>query len=229
MSIYDQDFNLIFAQLLPPDKRNEKMLAWGSAMMKPLQWLHDLIHEDYADGASALLYNSVSSYSKGDRIIFNGKVYDAKKTLTGVAPSGKTDDNWLLVLDDFRGARKRVQYNGQHLSLEYMLNEWFGTTFVQPDFNNQSNRSTFYIDTLITYNSSFIVFGDSSPTAKVTENNPVITTHWVNGTFVPTQFNFMVNYPLSMIPTKSSTKFLQMKALIERYKLYGTNAGFQGY
>lgn len=140
MGIYDQDFNKIYKQLLPPDKRNNVFIAWGNPVMKPLQWLHDLIYNDYANGTEALRYDSTTAYSKYDRVIFNNAVYECLADNTGISP---LDSNyWVLVTEDFRGVRERVRYNGQKLTLEWILYKWFGPWYKGPELTADPTFTT---------------------------------------------------------------------------------------
>ena len=41
MSIFDLNYNLLVREYLPPDKREDKAVSWLTALLEPLQTLHD--------------------------------------------------------------------------------------------------------------------------------------------------------------------------------------------
>lgn len=227
---YSADYNLLGQNLLPPSKRLDVFLAWVAVISGAVQWEHDLIFNDYANGTSALVYNSGTAYSKGNRIIYNQKVYEAKTSTTGNAPTTGDDNDtyWILVLNDFRGVRERVSYNGQKLTLEWILNKWFGTNFVQPDNNFPSIHSDFWIENLITDDNSFLLATDSNsgPSYLALNNN---ADDYLGLTYQAEVTNFTVHYPLSIVASTSTIQYKQMDSLITKYKLYGTIPQYIGY
>ena len=60
---------------------------------------------------------------------------------------------------DFRGVNERVQYTSETITLEYVLNKWFRTNFVQPDqaIDPQTTLSDIYIVNNELNNDVFIV------------------------------------------------------------------------
>lgn len=226
MSIYDQDFEQIGEQLTPPDKRLAKFTAWILSLLNPMQWNTDLFFIDYRLGSSSALYSGATAYVLGDRVKYNNKIYECILATTGNLPSD--DTYWILILNDFRGATERVYYNGQKLSLEWILNKWFSTNFVQPVYNPPSANSDFYIDELITDDDSFLVALDSdSGPSYVGLNNFV--EDFIGVDYVAVVNNFNVNYPLSVIPSTSDSKYKEMVSLVNQYKLYGTLVTYTGY
>ena len=229
MSIYNQDFNKISKNLLPPDKRNSVFISWLIAVMKPLQWLHDLVFIDYANGTDAIEYDNAFPYERYNRVVFNQKVYECLADCTGIGPVNV--DYWVLVTEDFRGVRERVRYNGQKLRLEWILNKWFnnGSGFVQPDHEHPEIRSDYYVDTIDTDDNSFLV-GEESPETSFVAYNSDIQEDWVGAGYDPETENLVVYFPLSEIPSDlNSIKGRQLKAITERYKLYGTTVKYEGY
>jgi hypothetical protein len=226
MSIYDQDFEQIGAQLTPPDKRLPKFTAWIFSLMNPMQWNTDLFFIDYRLGSSAILYSGATAYALGDRVKYNNKIYECILATTGNLPTDETC--WILVLNDFRGATERVNYNGQKLSLEWILNKWFDTAFVQPVFSPLSANSDFYINELTTDDDSFLISLDSStgPSYIGLDN---FSEDFIGLSYVAVVNNFTVNYPLSVIPSTSNSKYKEMVSLVNQYKLYGTLVTYTGY
>ena len=95
--------------------------------MSPAQWLHDLIFEDYAKGATYPNWSSGSTYYYGNRIIdWDGGVYECIVGggfgLVSTEHPSMDTVNWIKRQDSFIGARERLGYNFQKLMLEYALN-----------------------------------------------------------------------------------------------------------
>lgn len=130
MSIYDVDFNQIAVQVTPPDKRNQRFIAWLKALVKPIQWLRDLWMGDYRTGTAAIAWVSGTSYNKYARVLYKQKVYES-------LINGNTDDptvqaSWMVVQQNFIGVFERVQYTGVKLIFEFAINKYFGSVFRQP-------------------------------------------------------------------------------------------------
>lgn len=225
MSIYDINFSSRFNRLLPIKKRKPKFLALGTSLTYPLQWARDLMFNGYANGdVISPDYNGGTSYSKGDRVRYLNAIYEVFNTppSSGYVP---TDTNyWIKIQDDWRGARERLKYNGQHLVLEYILNRWFGTAFRQPAVGN----SDIYIDELITDDGSFLIGADESDTAMIAALES-FQTDLIPASYTAQIYSFQVNYPLSLIPSTSYPKYNEMVALVEKYRMYSTLPTYVGY
>lgn len=225
-SIYDITFAQVWSQLSPPSKRSQSFQAWGTSLLYPLQWLRDIMFGGYANGTTYDLWSNVTPYTAGERVHYKGKVYEALEASTGETPS-ISSEFWLLILDDFRGAYERVTYDGQKLTLEYILNRWFDTAFVQPLHASPSSRSDFYIDTLITDDNSFLVGVTQGKSFVKTSGS--FATDFVKVSYSIQADNFQVNYPLSVIVDETTNEYKEMVALVEKYKLYGTTPVYVGY
>jgi hypothetical protein len=128
MSIYNIDISVTTEQLLPPEKRSSKMLAWVVNLVSPLQYLSDLIFTSYRTGSTASPYAS-GAYSKGDRVRYYYAIYESLSDLNTDLPTAAT---WRKVQDNFIGVTERAIYTGQKIVLEYAINKWFNTQFRQP-------------------------------------------------------------------------------------------------
>ena len=129
--IYNQNEGQISNDLLPIHRRKPKFLAWFLTLLKPLQWEHDLIFNDYANGSSAPLWVVSTPYTYGQRVIYiDNAVYELINVagLTSATPPNLDTANWTKVLDIFIGVRERARYNSQKLLLEYALNRYFMVT-----------------------------------------------------------------------------------------------------
>jgi hypothetical protein len=132
MSIYDVTFSKLGQQVLPPDKRNSKIIAFVTCLLAPMQWLRDLWLGSYCTGASTA-YNSSTTYAKYAQVVYNKTVYSSLQSgnVGNVPVFGSIW--WTPIQTNFIGLSERIVYNGQTLVLTYALNKWFGTTFVQPN------------------------------------------------------------------------------------------------
>jgi hypothetical protein len=147
MAIYDINFSTVWEKLTPPILRQIKTLAWGTVLLKPLQWLRDLFFIDYADGSSAEFYDSLISYIVDDKVYYTDRaVYICIAPSTGNLPTDTT--YWRKILDNHIGARERVRYNSQKILFEHALNRWFNVYAPDPLIyitNNTVSASPFLL------------------------------------------------------------------------------------
>lgn len=113
--IFSLDYiNTVWQLLVPPYLRTPKQLAWGAALMAGKQWKNDAFFGSYMLGSADPAYNSATSYSAGNRIIYyiNGggvywgdnAVYEALAiggSFSGKAPIGtnvvpSTTPSWVV-------------------------------------------------------------------------------------------------------------------------------------
>lgn len=222
MSIYDINFSLAWNNLLPTTKRKSKMLAWGKSLLKPLQWLRDLIFGGYADNVYDLTnlypyYNNGSLYTSGQRILSTDKkVYENILACTGVVPSPVNSNNWLLVLDNFIGVRVRAKFNSQIIVLENALNQWFltiGFSASTPQIYVQNNNVA-----------NGFLMGATSATSSTMANNSLYTTSYMGLTYTPTAYDFTVYVPnstWSVLGTTTQDKINNVRRFVDKYKLTG--------
>lgn len=194
MSIYNFDFGNFWDNNLPPDHRGNRMKAWGRALLKPLQWLRDIIFGSYADGDDTSPdYDPLASYSVTDRVKFGKSIYECwTATTPGILP---TDINYfVLVQSDFTGARQRAKQTAEKLNFEFALNQWFETTFNQPP-----TLSDIYITNNNIYNESFFVgLTETESSNAVFENG--VAENFVQAENVSStgQAHFTINIPVAV-------------------------------
>jgi hypothetical protein len=141
--IFDITYSKQVNALLPPHRRKRKILAYFIALVKPIQWLRDLFFGLYRIGSADPDYNSGSTYTKGQRVVFSDKgVYEALKNVpTGAIPINP--DYWIKISNNFIGADQRLKFNSSVMILHGdgnnpayspsgtanqngALNKWFG-------------------------------------------------------------------------------------------------------
>jgi len=157
---------------LPPKKRLPIYKAWTKTLLTPLQVLYNTMFGTFKDGNAAADWDILTAYVVGDQVKYIDKsIYECWVAQTGELPTDTA--YWFKIQDKFVGIEPRCKYNAQHLLLEWALNEWFGTTFV-----NTPGASDIYIDTagadlgafyvgFTTTESSFVVYDDSEATAYI--------------------------------------------------------------
>lgn len=184
--LYDITFDNQVKDILPPDKRTVNFVTLLQSAAKPLQYVRDLILGSYKTGATAPAY-VVGVYAKYDQVIYNNSVYESLVDGNNVAPTDLT--KWRIIQQNFIGVDERILYNGTKLILEYALNKWFDTTFLQPPLvsdiyltTNPTLLSVFRVgitedesSSVGAYASSENVFNDYSfaPNIGLTINIPV--------------------------------------------------------
>jgi hypothetical protein len=67
-TIYDIDYAKFAAQMLPPDKRFTRSVAWVKILLSPLQYLRDLYFGSFRTGSTAPQWVNTSPYNKYDQV-----------------------------------------------------------------------------------------------------------------------------------------------------------------
>lgn len=139
-SIYTVDYASLGTELLPPDKRKTNMRAFVTAILSPVQYALNLFLGSYRTGNPSAPWVA-GTYAKGARVQYGRAIYESLADSNTAIPS---DTNWWRQIQaNFLGVEERVKYNGQKVVLEYALNRYFSTTFVQPG----AGTSDIYITT----------------------------------------------------------------------------------
>jgi len=151
--IYLINFYNKIIELLPPDKRQAIMISWMKVIGSPIEYMRNKLFNDYKTGA---IYDewTAGTYSVGDLVTYKKVIYESKEDgNTDTPPSSK----WAVYQNIFIGSDDRVKYNGQKIILEYALNQYYSTTFRQPNL-----ISDIYIETL-GYSLQGILIGQTEP------------------------------------------------------------------
>jgi hypothetical protein len=209
MSIYDIDYTIVGPQLLPPDKRRTRELAWVKALLLPLQYLHDILFHSYKVGSTAPQYAG-GAYAKGDRVVYFFSVYEA---LTGTSALPTVASDWVKIQENFIGVDERVKYNGTTIVLEAALNKWFNTQFRQPPLQSD----IYLITNQIPFN-SFVVGGVETKSSDVflTTSSEYLTDDLTSSS----ETNLDVNIPLGVFNALASTNAQResiVRAFVNKY------------
>lgn len=168
MSIYDIDFSQSTTELLPPSKRTSRTEAFLSLAGLYLQFLHDIIFNTYQNGSIYPLFDNGSPYFNGDRVMDDDNgVYEVIDESAFALSGGfythpfTNPSMWVRLTKDWRGTSARIRYNSQKLVLEWVLNEYFGQVFRQPnDVTFSGTKSDIYVEDVQNYNPFFIAQDD---------------------------------------------------------------------
>lgn len=219
MSIYNIDFETKAVELLPPDKRYSKFVAWIKALFSQNTYNHTDVYRDYKTGCNDYypIWDIGNFYALGDRVTFGEVVYECinPEGIIAVDPSNTTD--WRVYENFFLGVDERVLFSHQKIVLEYALNKRFHTNFAQPPLISQIYIETFVQDTVV-----FVVGAEEIESSIVYYDKSsefVIDAY----TFVEF-FNFTVYVPLAVynaVSTDPSARELTFRNFIDRYNTVG--------
>ena len=223
-TIYDIDFSgKVAPNMLPPDKRFTRNVAWVGILLSPLQYLRDLWFGSYRTGSDAPQWVNSAPYAKYDQVKYNKIVYESLIDDNTDVPT--TVASWRVVQTNFIGMFERIYYNGQKLVLEYAMNKWFGTVFRQPP-----NTSDIYI----TNNSIPVgvfrsggVESISSVVYSSTSSEFIVNTY-----SFAVAFNFTIYCPVAVFNALASTDEQREKifrAFVDKYVAAGVTYSITTY
>lgn len=229
MSIYDITFSNQAEQNIPPDYRGEKQKSWLKALLSPLQWLRDAIFVDYRNGFSGADFNILTAYAKGVRVRYtDNSVYETiLPTTAGILPTNK--DYWYKVNDVFIGLIPRMYYNSQQLLFEYILNQWFRTTFRQPttEVNEAGGfylpKSDIYIIKNTVDNLAFGVTDDVNITVLISQTES-IATEMIGDSVNFSSIHYTIMIPIAVynaLATTNQQRTSIVKSQVDKYNLAG--------
>jgi hypothetical protein len=189
---YIVNTNSFAENFVPPKKRSADIVAWAKTLVFPLQVLYDTMFGTYKDGITVSDWDVATTYYIGDQVKYIDKsIYQCYRLNTGNAP---TNENfWFKIQDKFVGIEPRMKYNSQHLVLEWALNEWFGTTFV-----NTPGASDIFISAISVFDTTFWVGATESESSLVTYDN-TDTFGWIQAQdLTAIDYTFSINVPLAV-------------------------------
>lgn len=216
--IYIISFNLFWEQLTPPILRQVLQLAWGKVLLKPLQYLHDLIFTDYASGGTAVEWDVLDPYVVGDRVYYIDRaVYECIANTTGDLP---TDiDFWIKVLDNYIGIRERIMYNSQKIVFEYGINRWFMCAGI-------------YVDNAAVGYAGFVM-GGSGEYSSTMYNSSVYSDAFLFNNYTALSVNhFTINVPVAVytaLAGNNTDRDNIIKSFADKYVMAGITYNIVSY
>ena len=133
MSIFNINFSQLWNDLTPPVLQKPVQQSWGTTLLQPLQYLRDLVFDDYANGSPYPDYSTLSAYTTNDRVVYSGRV--VYESISGSTAGAFDPVQWNKINDNYIGARERSKYNAQKIVFEYGLNRNFQCSGIY--INNQ--------------------------------------------------------------------------------------------
>lgn len=222
MGFFDINYNQKAVELLPPDKRGSKMVAWVISLLSQVQYCRDKILGDYKEGSIYPIW-SAGTYTKGIRVIYGQSVYEVIVASTTAIPTTVSD--WRIYLDYFIGVDERIKYNHIKLTLEYALNKRFGTTFNQPP-----TLSDIYIDVNTPNTNVFIVGANEDESSVVYSGN---SSEFVIDDYSFSVFNnYTINIPIAVYTDLGATDNERnsiIRNFADKYNTIGLNYNIQTY
>jgi len=234
MNKYLISFYDFWANLLPPNKRLAKFIAFGKSIMSQIQWNHTNLFVKYYKGDTVAYWYSTVVYTKGTYIKGLDKaIYYCIKT----ASAGTTvyDTNyWLLINSSFIGSETRLKFTSQKSVFEYALNTWFDQTFInppkQPTLNSASNNVIYITTNSIDIN-IFLVGSSVVDTSNISATG-FDSSYYVG--LAPSSYinnDFTIYYASSIVPSYlTSIQFeQQIKAFADKINLAGLRYNITSY
>jgi hypothetical protein len=215
---YIVNTNNFAENFVPPKKRSAQIVAWCKVLVFPLQVLYDTLFGTYKDGNTASDWDVSTAYTIGNQVRYIDKsIYQCYVANTGNIPTNTS--YWFKVQDKFVGIIPRMQYNSQHIVLEWALNEWFGTTFV-----NSPGASDIFITKINIFDTTFWVGATENESSLVTYNN-VDTFGWIQAEdLTAIDYYFTINVPIAVwtaLDSVSANRDKIIRAFADTYVLAG--------
>jgi hypothetical protein len=214
--MYNVNYNSTIENLLVPDKRTKKTVAYNNALVAGVANDHNLLFTTYKE--YQILSNwTAGTYAKNVLVKYGKSVFQSTENANTSEPT--LSEKWRLVSDNFLGSDFRLSIRGEKLNLEFALNTWFGTTFRQP----VAGLSDIY---LTTNNILPIdVFRVGIIEAESTKVYTTVSDQFViNSYSFLTQFNLAINVPIAFFNSLGATDEIR-KSIIRSFANKYINAG----
>ena len=127
--MYNVNYNTTIENLLVPDKRTKKTVAFNSALVAEVANNHNILFTTYKD-YSIFPNWALGTYAKNDLVKYGKSIFQSVESGNTTEPT--LSEKWRLVSENFLGSDFRLSITGSKLNLEYALNIWFGSVFRQP-------------------------------------------------------------------------------------------------
>lgn len=233
ISFFQTDYPLVNTNLTPSIKRKERFQLFINALTSPLAWNNSNLFNEYSIGSNAPFYDEFTTYNIGDKVIdIDNAVYECFQNGTyGIEPiDGYNPLVWQLVSQDFRGVLERLRYTGQKLHLEYILNNWFHTSWVQPDSQNMpmTTRPYIYIDNNLLENNVFTVF-DNDTQSSSSYYFDIYSQAFVVDTYSFVTDGFTIYVPSGFYAALGSFAEQKIRAIADLYVIAGIKYNIDTY
>lgn len=223
--MYDVNYNTAIENLLVPDKRTKKTLAFNIALALGIANNHNLLFNVYKNYNIISNWNSALTYSKNDLVKYGKSIFQSIEDGNTTRPTNI--DKWRLVSENFLGSDFRLSITGEKLNLEYAINTWFGSTFRQPSVG----ISDIYLTTnnIIDLPVFRVGINEFESTAVRTDTSDQFV---INSYTFTTQYNLTINVPIALFNSLGTTNEIRtsiVRAFADKYINAGLTYKIQTY
>jgi len=214
--MYDINYNSSVENLLVPDKRTKKTVAFNKALVTEVAGNHDILFTTYKEFANVANWTS-TSYAKNTLVKYSKSIYQSIENNNTTQPT--QSDKWRLVSENFLGSDLRLSITGSKLNLEYALNTWFGSTFRQPSVG----ISDIYLTTnnLIQLPIFRVGINEFESTSVYSETSEQLV---FNSYSFVTQYNLTINVPIVLFTSLGTTDDIR-NSIVRNFADKYINAG----
>lgn len=222
--MYNVNYNTAIENLLVPDKRTKKTVAFNTALVTDVSNNHSLLFETYKN--YTILPNwTAGTYAKNELVKYGKSIFQSVESGNTGQPT--ISDKWRLVSENFLGSDFRLSITGEKLNLEYAINTWFGSIFKQPS----AGISDIYLTTnnavvLPVFRVGINEFESTSVFSNVSEQLVV------NSYSFATQYNLTINIPIALFNSLGATDEIRtsiVRAFADKYINAGLTYKIQTY
>jgi len=211
--MYDVNYNTAIENLLVPDKRTNKTLAFNIALALGIANNHNLLFNIYKNYNIIPNWSVSTVYQKNDFIKYGKSIFQSIVNNNSGRPTNI--NKWRLVSENFLGSDFRLSITGEKLNLEYALNTWFGSTFRQPSVG----ISDIYISTnnFIELPVFRVGINEFESTSVRSDGSDQFV---INSYTFATQYNLTINVPITLFNTLGATNEIKtsiVRAFADKY------------
>lgn len=223
-SIYQFTISLFVDRNLPPDKRYEPMSNLVTALLSPIQYIQRMLYR-FVYGSTDSEFDILTSYSFGSFITYQNKVYFKYTSGSSITDYPNIDtDNWYKVMDGKFGIEVKKNWYSGKLTLEYILNTYFGTTYLNPS----DGVSDIYITNPVRGDSYFTSYAEPIGTA-VFKGNKSLSAVYEGAVNINSTTSFTINVPSATYAGLGGDASAKVKAVVKDYVYAGINYSVTTY
>jgi hypothetical protein len=228
MGFYDIDYNDLVFNLTPQTRRKPRFISWFLSLLAPQKNVSDFFFDVYVGGQTYPYYDPLTPiYAIGTRVTYLGGVYEATTNVVGTrVPTDRR--YWKIILNDFRGVNERVRLNSQKILLEFTLNKWFNTTWLQPNDPFNPTRPEIYVDSNLTDNQVLTSYYTENAESNVYYYDS-LTYAYVLNSYTFNQPAFSIFVPIAFYTGLGLDAELQIRAIADKYVIAGITYDIQTY
>lgn len=138
--MYTVDYNIAVSDLLSPDKRWPKRIAWLRALVASVAQASFSLFDTYRKANFTATAWDGSPIDRNQIVRYGKSIFRSEVDANTSEPT--FSNTWTLITDNYLGTDFRLALRGEKLVLEYALNVWFGTTFLQPPLQSETYITT---------------------------------------------------------------------------------------